>query len=167
MHNDLSEPHPYEPVSGRIIGLLISLACEQSHILLNWSVIISHQSTEDTIPNMNLKQPNVPSLTVHVYQNLLKCRQLRSHKQNTLWRQIQMREHGGSLEFNFILLPKTRGRQELCLPASSAHLGKMMPHIMFQPIQTLYEWHIYWTFPLFHARINFHLTIFVCSLYRS
>ena len=48
------EPNPYEPVSRRIIGLCItiSLASEKSRILLSMSVIISGQSTEDTIPKM-------------------------------------------------------------------------------------------------------------------
>ena len=40
-----NEPNLYEPVSGRIIGFRISLASEKSRILLNWSVIISGQST--------------------------------------------------------------------------------------------------------------------------
>ena len=104
MHNDLFEPNPYEHVSGRIIGLRISLASEKLRILLNGSVIISGQSTEDMIPNM--KSETVPSLTIHMYQNLLKCRQLRSRKQNMHWHQIRMRENGGSLDFNFISLPK-------------------------------------------------------------
>ena len=54
MHNDSFEPNHYEPVSGRIIGLRISLASQESRILLNllqWSVIISSQLTEDTILN--------------------------------------------------------------------------------------------------------------------
>ena len=51
-NKDLIELNPYEPVSGRIIGLRIRLASKKSHILLNLSVIISGRSTEDTIPNM-------------------------------------------------------------------------------------------------------------------
>ena len=35
MHNDVFEPNHYEPISGRLIGLHISLANEKSCILLN------------------------------------------------------------------------------------------------------------------------------------
>ena len=164
MHNDLFEPNLHEPISRIIIGHRISLASEKSRILLNGSVIISGQSTEDMIPNM--KSETVPSLTIRVYQNLLKRRQLQSRKKKRAltsntnerkWRQPRLQLH---------LVTKTHGRQELGLPTSSAHLGKMMLRMMFQSIQTLYEWHIYWTFPLFRAWREFCFTIFICSLYR-
>ena len=104
----------------------------------------------------------MPSLTVHVYQNLLKCRRLWSRKQNVRWHQIQMRENGSSLNFNFILLPNPAvDKNWVC-----QHCLLIMPRTMFRSIHTLYKRHIYWTFPLFCVRRDFRFTIFVWSLYR-
>ena len=61
-------------------------------------------------------------------------------------------------QFQLHLITESRGRRELGLPTLSAvvHLWKMMLGTMFQSIQTLYEWQIYWAFPLFRAqRLSF------------
>ena len=76
----------------------------------------------------------VSSLTVRINQNLLKCRRLRSCKQNTLWHQIRMRENGSSFNFNFISLPNPAvDKNWVC-----RHHLLIMPHTMFRFIQTLY-----------------------------
>ena len=108
------------------------------------------------------------SLTVSVYQNLLKCRRLQNRKQNARWHRIWlwMRENGISLNFSFVSLRKSCRRHELGLPTLSAvvHLRKMMPRTMFWSIQTLCERQIYWMFPLFRARIDFLFPIFISWL---
>ena len=77
----------------------------------------------------------MPSLTVNVYQNLLRFRRLWS------WKQIC------ALTLN---MNDSCSRWELGLLTSSAavHLWKIMPLMMFWAIQTLCEWQIHWTFPL-------------------
>ena len=78
---------------------------QKSHILPNCSVIISGQSTEDMITDMDFGMTQYAQ-SISVYQNLLKVkgRRLRNWKQNTHWHWIWMRENGCSLDFNFISL---------------------------------------------------------------
>ena len=112
--------------------------------------------------------------SVSVYQNLLKGRRLWNPKRaftlnmnERKWQQPQFHLH---------LITKSHGRWELGLLISSAaiHLRKMMPRMMFRSIQTFFV--VNGTFTeRFHlcvcvcvcvcARIDFHFTIFVCSLY--
>ena len=109
-------------------------------------VIISGQSTEDTIRDMQFG-PNMPNLTVSVYQNLLKCRRLRNRKPNARWHRIQMRENGGSLDFNFISLPN-RARNGLADIVCCSSFSENDAAYDVPIIQTLCERQTYWTFPL-------------------
>ena len=95
----------------------------------------------------------MPSLTVSVYQNLLKCRRLRNWKQNMRLNMNERKWH--QPWFQLCLVTKSHGRWELGLLTLSAvaQLQKMMPRTMFWSIQTLCEQQIYWTFPLFRAWI--------------
>ena len=77
-----------------------------------------------------------------------------------------MRENGGSLDLNFISLPKPAVDKNWVDRYHLLILGKIMPRTIFRSVQTLYEWHIYWTFPLSCTWIDFRFTVFICSLYR-
>ena len=81
-----------------------------------------------------------------------------------------MRENGGSLNLNFILLlTKSCGRWDLGLPTSSAAVLplKMMPCMMFQSIQTFSVIGKFTEcYHSFCAQIDLLFTIFVCSHYR-
>ena len=108
----------------------------------------------------------MPSLTVRVYQNWLKCRQIQSRKQNACWHQIHMRENGGSLDFNFISLPKPVVDKNWVCQHCLLIFGKWCC-VRCSNLFRLYQWHIYWMFPLFRTWIDFRFTVLVCSLYRS
>ena len=107
---------------------------------------------------------NDPICLVRMYQNLLKCRRLRNQKQNT--RSHQIRENGGSLDFNFILLLNSAVGENWVW--WHRHLWKIMPCTMSRSIQILYEQQRIERFHFFvHGRLSFyyfHLVAFVSSI---
>ena len=138
---------------------------QKSHILLNWSVIISsHSAWSQT---WNLEWLNMPSLLACVYQNLLKCRRLKPKTKRALTLNKNKRKQHQP-RFQLRLITESCGRRALGLLTSSAvvHLWKM-PRTMFLSIQTLFEWQIYWTFLHFSVRRDFLFPIFVCWLYEQ
>ena len=83
----------------------------------------------------------MPSHTVKVYQYLLKLKgwRLQKQKQNTYRHRIRMREKGGSLNFNFILLP-----------SPMVNKNWVYQHIIYCTVylrknDAVYDWNFLWT----------------------
>ena len=83
-------------------------------------------------------------------QNLLKGRRLQNQKQNACWHRLRMRENGGNLNFNFILLPNPAVDENwVCWHCLQQFIFEKWCHVQcFDLFNFLGEWHIYWMFPL-------------------